>query len=540
MTPDVNSVNIITKGIMFWLKTVEIKNVNNEDNCDEILDQLQQHLGSSKMYSEYNSDLILIFALGFKFWIKTVEDQNIKDINKCDMILKYLDGLLNDDEGINILPSTELAVEVEDNPNVIKFAKNEPPAPGSAFIKPKNEIKTDENDIVQEDEYDQSFLNHDAGFDDTFDNEDNNSTNANINIINILNKIDEGSKITFAENMRMYSKVREFVDKGSTVKCEYCNSSERFSSIYNLSVHVKREHCEMMDALNEKYKVFKCAGPDCGLAYYTKKGLFKHINDVHKYFPSVETPLEPKNNFCEQCNKSFTIRQHWRDHQRMHAEENFDLFRCESCDQSFSHSRSLANHNQKFHKHGSDSYLCPDCGMYFNSSKELRRHKRKNHTKLQNRKPKLKEEPKKIQNCPECDEDMTSRSLSYHLFKVHGKGGTCCELCGKKFASKIGLQKHMAIHLDEKSISCEQCGKMFKDQYRLDGHKFRVHSSDEERKYNCKQCGKGFVNKQNLEGHMNMHLGLKPHKCEHCGAGFQNPSNRLAHIKKVHLKDFVS
>ena len=87
MTPDVNSVNIITKGIMFWLKTVEIKNVNNENFCDEILYQLQQHLGSSKMYSEYNSDFILIFALGFKFWIKTVEDQNIKDINKCDMIL---------------------------------------------------------------------------------------------------------------------------------------------------------------------------------------------------------------------------------------------------------------------------------------------------------------------------------------------------------------------------------------------------------------------------------------------------------------------
>ena len=98
----------------------------------------------------------------------------------------------------------------------------------------------------------------------------------------------------------------------------------------------------------------------------------------------------------------------------------------------------------------------------------------------------------------------------------------------------------MPIHSDEKSISCEMCGKMFKDQYRLDRHKTRVHSSNEEKKYHCKQCGKGFVTHQTYVGHMNMHLGLKPHKCEHCGAGFQNPSNRLAHIKKVHLKQVIS
>ena len=44
MTPDVNSGNILTKGIMFWMKTIEIKNVENEDYCDKLLGQLQLQL----------------------------------------------------------------------------------------------------------------------------------------------------------------------------------------------------------------------------------------------------------------------------------------------------------------------------------------------------------------------------------------------------------------------------------------------------------------------------------------------------------------
>jgi len=82
-------------------------------------------------------------------------------LDQCDIILKYLDGLLND-VGINFLPASDFhtVVKIEENPNVIKFVKDEPVA-----SLPKTETMTDKN-IDKEDEEDHSYLSDDVGFND--------------------------------------------------------------------------------------------------------------------------------------------------------------------------------------------------------------------------------------------------------------------------------------------------------------------------------------------------------------------------------------
>ena len=49
-------------------------------------------------------------------------------------------------------------------------------------------------------------------------------------------------------------------------------------------------------------------------------------------------------------------------------------------------------------------------------------------------------------------------------------GAFPCEICGKKFAVKSGLQQHLTtVHLKEEKYKCEMCDKSFtrKDYYQV-------------------------------------------------------------------------
>lgn len=64
-----------------------------------------------------------------------------------------------------------------------------------------------------------------------------------------------------------------------------------------------------------------------------------------------------------------------------------------------------------------------------------------------------------------------------------------CNLCGKCFAVKRYLHRHVQTHTKIKL-------------------------------YECKQCGKCFAEKSNLSGHVSIHGGIKPHKCRMCEKSF--------------------
>ena len=503
MSLDEGSDDILVKGIMFWMRTIETLHIKDENSCDELLEQLQQHLsilvpetnGNIHLSGEKDRTFKMILALGFKFWMKTVEEQNIKYLSQCDMIINYLEGFLSDIE-LNITPT------IQDSPNIIKFVKAELPD-----IKPKRELKT-------EDDEDYSFINDIGGPDNSYDDADDDDQiglSRRLSKIDNLNKEVDGENLSFADNLKLYSNVKDFMVKGERINCKYCPKS--FKSIKCLGTHVGVNHTEKKEKFEAKFRIFKCLTLECKSAFYNKKQLRKHLSETHDYTQRPgKKGSELQTHTCEICNKSFSKR------------------------------KNLYKHKQRHNKKDEGESLCSECGRYFDSLKEMKKHKRRMH-----RKPgsglKVKIEdlpPSSTLICPDCGDVIKKRDkgnahLTYHQFKVHGIGGVCCEQCGKKFFSKAALEKHRVVHISVATLACDVCGKMFKDKNRLDIHIQSQHSLDEDRKFQCNQCVKGFMSRQVYDGHMNMHLGLKPHKCEQCGEGFQNHSNLAAHIRRTHL-----
>ena len=72
--------DVLTKGILFWINTIESLSIKNISYCDELLEQLQQHLVSvgpqsngNCLYSQdKDASMNMILALGFKFWISVI------------------------------------------------------------------------------------------------------------------------------------------------------------------------------------------------------------------------------------------------------------------------------------------------------------------------------------------------------------------------------------------------------------------------------------------------------------------------------------
>jgi uncharacterized Zn-finger protein len=89
------------------------------------------------------------------------------------------------------------------------------------------------------------------------------------------------------------------------------------------------------------------------------------------------------------------------------------------------------------------------------------------------------------------------------------------EGCGRFFSYQSSLNKHIKMH--EKGhvdLKCGTCGKNFTTIYILKAHMLRTHP--ETTAYSCEKCGLSFVTKSQLKSHITR--GHNPLECHHCGA----------------------
>jgi len=149
-------------------------------------------------------------------------------------------------------------------------------------------------------------------------------------------------------------------------------------------------------------------------------------------------------------------------------------------------------------------------------------------------KPSTKQEPM-FYSCEDCGRQFASKhNMFKHIKEIHLKIKYECDQCDYKAGHKSGLVRHqLAKHGDGvRYLKCHLCPKTYKWDADLKRH-IEKHSNN---KYQCDSCEKQFAEKRNLQSHIkSVHLKIT-HKCkfENCDYEASSLQNLRFHEVKVH------
>ncbi|VDL83382.1 unnamed protein product [Nippostrongylus brasiliensis] len=110
--------------------------------------------------------------------------------------------------------------------------------------------------------------------------------------------------------------------------------------------------------------------------------------------------------------------------------------------------------------------------------------------------------------------------------------------CTSILKNRTALRKHAKVHAT-KSFSCQRCGRTFAEKTKLNRHML---SHTGERAFQCQfsGCSKAFSLEANLKSHIKTHTGEKPHKCKICDHAFSHPYNLRVHISRRHKEQSLT
>ncbi|XP_034143626.1 oocyte zinc finger protein XlCOF6-like [Esox lucius] len=283
---------------------------------------------------------------------------------------------------------------------------------------------------------------------------------------------------------------------------------------------------------------------------------FKKKYDLTRHF---QTHTKPYN--CSHCGKGFNLAKRLEEHAKKHTGTREGLanpqktlsrekkYCCESCGKMFFTTWCLKAH-MTIHK--PKEHSCTVCGQSFNNGNALRKHRLVSHPG---------ETPSFI--CDVCGKCFAKRDHLYkHMLRHKEEKPYSCDVCGKRFHSSSNCKRHKMTHTGEKLYSCEICGKRFTQSGTMLKHKISKHTDGREKPFKCEicsevcssdytlrnhmvthtgkkpchcsVCGKGFFNKQALKIHSLVHSGEKPYGCGQCGKRFSQPSHLKYHEHHVH------
>ncbi|XP_069974178.1 gastrula zinc finger protein XlCGF57.1-like [Penaeus vannamei] len=135
--------------------------------------------------------------------------------------------------------------------------------------------------------------------------------------------------------------------------------------------------------------------------------------------------------------------------------------------------------------------------------------------------------------CDICNRSFPYKGCLVNHVKIHTlEKPYNCEICNKNFSVNNHLVRHMAVHL-KKTFSCDTCNKAFPRKIFLERH-IRVHTK--EKPYSCEICNKAFTEKGTLTRHMAVHSNEKPFSCDICNKAFPTKMNLVRHWR-VHTKE---
>ncbi|MBU2560175.1 TniQ family protein [archaeon] len=157
-------------------------------------------------------------------------------------------------------------------------------------------------------------------------------------------------------------------------------------------------------------------------------------------------------------------------------------------------------------------YACTECGERFTQKAMRDRHVDKKRCK------------KKAYTFSKKHDMLT------HL-KTHAeKKEFVCPECREGFAHKTYFKEHLNIHKDKRPNKCPECGDGFNFKTYLNAHIRKKHLK--EMMYECPdpECGREFAWRSALVRHVRVHSGERPYKCPKCGDKFRYKYSLDKHV----------
>uniref|UniRef100_A0A8D8W1V0 Zinc finger protein ZXDC n=1 Tax=Cacopsylla melanoneura TaxID=428564 RepID=A0A8D8W1V0_9HEMI len=373
-------------------------------------------------------------------------------------------------------------------------SRNDPPASSQTFLLIDNfddmnehicdEQITEINQTIRNDlpESSQSFVLIDNNFDGIINEMDQNEDKDEITMALLSLGINQEYFITSGEN--------DNTKKQQLWSCPIFGCDFRSVKLNNFKIHLLKHF---------DYRPFKCKlkkdNTNCKWAFFSRKQLQRHIDDVHK----------ERKYTCDQCMKRFSSKSSLTGHLARH--DKTVLYQC----------------------------LVENCGGLFNTMALYNSHL-KQHIELP--------APFKCEH-PGCDRRFyrVSSLQSHRRAHVNDPEDLICKVCHKQFRAPCRLKEHYSsVHDNIRKFKCtyEGCKWTFSANSKLTRHIQNTHLNI--RKFEClvPDCGKTYLRSEHLQEHVRTHSENKPKfTCPYqdCLISFNCKSSLYAHLKHFHPSD---
>ncbi|CAG4983908.1 unnamed protein product [Colias eurytheme] len=321
------------------------------------------------------------------------------------------------------------------------------------------------------------------------------------------------------EEQLIFKKENHFDENlnNDTVKYECYMNSQDNNFVSDNDEELNESICEQQNndclQIPKKNLTFHCELCD---KRFIRHKTYENHKRTHKSDTSVS---------CVSCNKTFQTKKALKMHQKnAHSQWSFNETKCRFCGKVFKSRNSLKQHEVK---HGERKmYICDVCGKMSLSKSYL-----KVHLETHN------ENKERNYGCDICDKKFFSKiNLQNHIHRAHTGRQYTCQLCNITYKYKDNLVKHLLTHEGKKLYKCDYCNKSFSTRTYCVEHQ-RVHSG--ERPFSCLYCPKNFMTKRHLSDHHKIHTGEKKHKCGVCEQSFTQRGTMIRHMK-IHNKPPLS
>lgn len=222
-----------------------------------------------------------------------------------------------------------------------------------------------------------------------------------------------------------------------------------------------------------------------------------NINENCNDFDDEETPLicRTQRLKCPKCIKLFSTRTALEKHVIMHKSKTKLRYVCYMCEKQFSHVGKLKSHYQDVHEKNKDDEKFDKNDI---NNKQNEKEENSSSSSSSSEKKSLKF------SCKVCSKQFTYHKSFISHAKIHHEYNNTDELINESFPSKDieSSSKSKDIETDDdemlsEGLQCTKCGKLFATKRNLKRH-LLTHTG---LKYNCPMCGKEFSRVDKLKEH---------------------------------------